>query len=205
MAHDDTLSLQLCLERLQAGDEAAREDLLRRACERLRRLTRAMLKEYARLKRWEETDDVFQSASLRLYRALQQMTPESPRHFFHLATVQIRRELIDLARHYYGPAGPGTAHESDAGGENSPTEPRRTDAQPDAAPGPGELAAWSEFHEQVEALPAEEQEVFDLLWYQGLTPAEAAPLLNVSDRTVRRRWLAACRALHRVLDGELPG
>ncbi|HYT92213.1 MAG TPA: sigma-70 family RNA polymerase sigma factor, partial [Gemmataceae bacterium] len=74
----------------------------------------------------------------------------------------------------------------------------------DSAPGPGDMVAWGEFHEQVGALPAEEQEVFGLVWYQGLSPAEAAALLGVSDRTVRRRWVTACRKLQRALHGEVP-
>jgi RNA polymerase sigma-70 factor (ECF subfamily) len=204
MPTDDSIALHNCLERLRAGDEAAREELLRRACERLRRLTRAMLRDYGRLKRWEETDDVFQGAFLRLYRALQQVTPDSLRHFFHLATVQIRRELIDLARHYYGPAGLGARHESTAG-EEAEKGPRGAEAQADSAPGPSDLVAWGEFHEQAAALPDEEQEVFGLLWYQGLSPAEAAALLGVSDKTVRRRWVTACRKLQRAMHGELPG
>ena len=39
---------------------------------------------------------------------------------------------------------------------------------------PDRLAAWTDFHREVEALPAEEREVFDLLFYQGLSQAEAA-------------------------------
>jgi RNA polymerase sigma-70 factor (ECF subfamily) len=50
---------------------------------------------------------------------------------------------------------------------------------------------WSEFHAQVDGLPREERDVFDLLWYQGLTQAEAAAVLEISLRTVKRRWLAA--------------
>jgi DNA-directed RNA polymerase specialized sigma24 family protein len=45
--------------------------------------------------------------------------------------------------------------------------------------------------------------VFDMLWYQGLTQAEAAALLQVSERTLQRRWRAACERLHAALDGEL--
>ena len=43
----------------------------------------------------------------------------------------------------------------------------------------------------MEGLPEEEREAFDLRWYQGLTQAEAALVLNVSEATVKRRWLAA--------------
>src|SRR5438034_475530 len=83
-----------------------------------------------------------------------------------------------------------------AGDETDPGREAAGDPVPeqaDPAPGPGELAAWREFHEQAGALPAQEQEAFGLLWYQGLTPAEAAALLGVSGRTVRRRWQSACR------------
>ena len=45
---------------------------------------------------------------------------------------------------------------------------------------PGRLAEWTGFHAQVEALPEEEREVFDLLFYQGLPQAEAAAVLGVS-------------------------
>jgi RNA polymerase sigma-70 factor (ECF subfamily) len=64
---------------------------------------------------------------------------------------------------------------------------------------------WREFHEQVERLPEEEREVFDLVWYQGLGHTDAAELLQMSARTVKRRWQAACLHLHEALDGELPG
>ena len=55
---------------------------------------------------------------------------------------------------------------------------------------PLRLAAWTELHEQVEALPPEEREAFDLLYYQDLPQAEAAQVLGVSLATLKRRWLA---------------
>ena len=63
---------------------------------------------------------------------------------------------------------------------------------------------WSEFHQQVERLPEEEREVFDLLWYQGLSQAEAGQVLGVTERTIKRRWASARLRLHRVLKGTLP-
>ena len=56
---------------------------------------------------------------------------------------------------------------------------------------PSRLAVWTEFHRQVADLPEEDREVFDLLWYQGLTQAEAAAVLGISERTVSRRWISA--------------
>src|SRR4051794_9851123 len=61
-----TKELQARLDRLQAGEEAARAELLSCACERLRNLTRKMMRDYARLRRWEDSDDVVQNASMRL-------------------------------------------------------------------------------------------------------------------------------------------
>jgi RNA polymerase sigma factor (sigma-70 family) len=54
-------------------------------------------------------------------------------------------------------------------------------------------------------LPADEREVFDLVWYQGLTQDKAATLLGISEATLKRRWLSARRRLHQVLKGQLPG
>jgi RNA polymerase sigma-70 factor (ECF subfamily) len=67
------------------------------------------------------------------------------------------------------------------------------------------LAEWGEFHEQIGRLPEEEREVFDLLWYQGLSHAQAAELLQLSTKTIQRRWQAACLRLHEALQGNLPG
>jgi RNA polymerase sigma factor (sigma-70 family) len=66
------------------------------------------------------------------------------------------------------------------------------------------LEAWATFHEQVENLPDEDKAVFDLLWYQHLPQADVAKLLNVSERTVKRRWASARLKLHEALGGQSP-
>jgi RNA polymerase sigma-70 factor (ECF subfamily) len=205
MTKNRTVHLQNCLDRLHGGDEAARKELLEGTCERLTQLTRTMLQDYRRLKRWEETDDVLQNALVRLYRALQEVTPSSLGDFYRLATLQIRRELIDLSRHYYGPQGRGRLHASNVAEEDLLESHPPAYEQADSSDGPARLAVWSEFHRQVEALPEEEREVFDLVWYQGLQHTEAATVLNVSARTVKRRWHSACLKLHGAMRGELPG
>jgi DNA-directed RNA polymerase specialized sigma24 family protein len=43
-----------------------------------------------------------------------------------------------------------------------------------------------------------------LLWYQGLSQAEAAELLQVSERTIKRRWMSARLQLQDALHGEMP-
>ena len=42
---------------------------------------------------------------------------------------------------------------------------------------------------------------FDLLWYQGLTQAEAAALLGVAVPTVKLRWLKARLRVQQALGG----
>jgi RNA polymerase sigma-70 factor (ECF subfamily) len=198
-----TLLIQSYLDRLRDGDETARGELLECASERLRGLARKMLRAYPRVHRWEETDDVLQNAALRLHRTLGQIAPATPRDFFRVAALNIRRELLDLAKHYFGPHGHGAKHASGGPADSSAgaTEP----ADPgDLSTEPSRLAAWGEFHEQIGALPDEEREVFDLLWYQGLNQAEAAELLGVSERTIKRRWQSARLRLHEALHGEMP-
>jgi RNA polymerase sigma-70 factor (ECF subfamily) len=87
MSDHRSTQLQRCLDRLHRGEEAARQELLNSACERLTQITRAMLRDYPRLKRWEQTEDVLQNALLRLMRALQTITPASLRDFYRLATL----------------------------------------------------------------------------------------------------------------------
>src|SRR5262245_52572469 len=108
----DTVQLQGLVDRMRAGDLAARDELLRGYYARLERLARQMLRAYPRVRRWEETGDVLNPALLRLLRALEDVRPESTRAFLGLAALQIRRELLNLYQHYYGPLGPGAHHDS---------------------------------------------------------------------------------------------
>lgn len=176
--------LQILIDRSLNGDAAAREGLLDHSCDRLLALTRKMFHDFPKLRRWEQTDDVFQKAMLRLHDALADVKVESVRSFFGLAALHVRWELLDMAKHYYGPRGIGKNHHTDG----------VPSVEPDGAIGkkftqePKDIDQWTFFHEQVQKLPAEELEVFDLLFYQNLTQEEAALVLGTSVRTLKRRW-----------------
>ncbi len=185
--------IQQLLPRAAAGDEAALDALLRHCSDRFTALTRRMLGDFRRVRRWAETDDVLQNALLRLVKALQSVKPATPREFLALASLQIRRELIDLARRCYGPEGIGANHDS---------APNAAPDLADRRDEPSSLAQWTELHEQIGALPEEEREVVGLLFYQGLSQAEAAEVLGMSLRTVQRRWHDALLKLHRVWNHE---
>ncbi len=183
-----TTLLRDCVARMQAGDRAARDELLRAAGDRLESLARKMLRDFPRVKNWVDTGDVLQNALLRLLRALENVQPGSLRDFFGLAAVQIRRELIDLARHFLGPQGLGK-QQAYEGGEMLASHPADEESS-------GELLKWHVFHEHVESLPAEEREVMSLIFYHGWTQAEVAELFQVTERTVRRWYQSARLKLH---------
>jgi RNA polymerase sigma-70 factor (ECF subfamily) len=193
--------IQCWLDRLRAGDESARGPLIQAAGEQLERLTRKMLRHWERVHRWEQTPDVMQNALMRLYRSLAEIRPPSAVVFFRLAAVSIRRELQDLARHYYGPCGDGANHATpnlSLCGADSGSFPGWDFGDTDDDP--SDLAVWTEFHAGVANLPDEERAVFELLWYQELSQVQAADLLGISLRTLKRRWAAARLHLCQVLE-----
>jgi RNA polymerase sigma factor (sigma-70 family) len=189
----DTAQLHGWLDRMKAGDPEAREDLLRHLCGRLERLARKMLRRFPRVGQWVETDDVLQNSLLRLLRALEEVRPSSLPEFFGLAAEQMRRELIDLARHYFGPRGPGS---HTTGGDFATTAPEPADPHEEDR---ADLERWCRFHEEVARLPAQEREVVNLIFYHAWTQLQVAELFQVSDRTVRRRWESAMVQLYEAL------
>jgi RNA polymerase sigma factor (sigma-70 family) len=208
--------IQAWLNRLQAGDARARDELINIAYGRLLRLARKMLNDYPRLRQWEESADVSQNALVRLRRSLETVSPQSPREFFALAAAQIRRELRDMARHYYGRNKPAKVSSPSprriperspanlvmhgkGGGNDGLAEPEAAERTNE----PGCLAIWSEFHRQVDNLPPIDKEITDLLLYQELTQEEAAEVLGVDKSTVKRRWRSARVKLHGFLEGWL--
>jgi RNA polymerase sigma factor (sigma-70 family) len=206
MTHHAPKSPELAdlLRRMQAKDRDAREQVLAHFCQQLQRHAHKMLQGFPGLKRWVQTDDVFQNAMMRLLRALDDVCPESPEHFLRLASLQIRRELIDLARHHFGPEGRGAHHATNCPPCDTSKEGTPLYEQANMTTEPSRLAAWAEFHEQIQQLPEEERQVFDLLWYQELTQPQAAAILGLSERTLKRRWQSARLRLHEKMQGRLP-
>jgi RNA polymerase sigma factor (sigma-70 family) len=188
---DSDTRFRCLVDAVRQGDAQAREILLTYASDRLLVLTRRMFRGRPGLQRWEQTDDVFQNAMLRLHRALGEIPIENVRHFFNLATLQIRRELIDLGRKHFGPHGIGRNHHTD----HQPSDERGGKLHA-AMSEPGDLSEWTAFHERAQSLLDEEREVFDLLYYEGFSQDEAATILGCSVRTIRRRWNGAKLRLH---------
>ncbi len=203
---ESTVAIQRCIDRLHGGEHEVRGELLNHAFDRLQWMVKKMKRGYERVGRWEQTDDVVQNASLRLYEALGEVEITDARHFFRLAALQIRRELLDMCRHYYGPRGAGANYQTQLrqpAGEQS-RRPEIFD-RAELSADPRKVQEWGEFHRHVGELPETEREVVDLLWYHELSQDEAARVLGVSTRHVKRLWRSARLLLHARMQGELPG
>lgn len=203
MNPDDTIAADLarCLERLAAGDLTARDTIIEICGGRLRTLASRMLSRFPNVRRWDDTDDVFQNSAMRLHRALGQLKVESPRSVMALAATQIHRELIDLARRHARPGSYAANHGTRARGGGDTADQHAVEGAhaPDDV-----LDRWTLFHEAIERLPAELREIFHLVWYLGADQQTIATLVDCSERTVKSRWKEAREAVKAALDGQPP-
>ena len=197
MPSRSTTHLQYLLGKHYAGDLSARDELLEHSLERISMLARHIFHKRNDLRRIEETDDIVQKAVIRLRRALVSVRPVDLRAYLALAAKQVRWVLRDLASEAKrGRVVPLADH----------TTGTRSGADDvlDNGGEPYDHLAWAELHEKIEALPDEDREMFDVLLYDGLTQADAARLLGVSIRTVKRRWQRARLLLRDTMNGDWP-
>ena len=190
----NTNALQLWVVELQAGRPNAAEPVFKSIQKSVNKLAARAFRKFPRAGRFADLDDVIQGSMIRLLSALRQIRPENTRQFYALANTAIRRELLDLIKKYYGPAGMGTHLSGMAvgneSGELDPADEYRND-----------LDSMSAFHSAVEQLPAEEREAFSLKFYHDWPLAEIAELFQVSVRTVQR-WQSNAEELLKQKLGE---
>ena len=183
-----------CLKRLAAGDKGARDSIIELCNGRLRELCSRLLGKFAKVRRWDNTDDVAQNAAIRLYRALGDTVPDSPRGLMGLMATQIQRELIDLARKHSGPMSYAANHGTNAR-DGSQGDVFHVDEAAQSSDSDSDeelpLERWESFHVAVEQLPDEHREVFKLAWYLGLDQNAVAETLGLSRKTVQRKWQEA--------------
>lgn len=155
----------------------------------LRQLSRSMLAGFPDVQRWDQTDDVFQQAAMKLLLALRESPPATRRHLENLVALQVRRTLIDLGRRYASRVAMSqkrwTPSLNDWSCGSMSELPASSESDPHG------LIEWVELHEAIDGLDLDEREVFQLIWYRGLSKHEVSELLNVDVRTVQRRWRAA--------------
>ena len=175
-----TVIIQRYLDALpeDSAAEPPIRELLERAVGRLRLLCATFLhKSYPRLTRPPvnlETDELLGGVVAGLLTALRTTRPPTVRRFFALANQHIRWQLSALARRL--DEQPAAAALAESGVAASPSS-AASGLSPDGR----------RMLEVIEGLPEDEREVFDLVRIQGLTHAEAATVVGVSEKTVQRR------------------
>jgi RNA polymerase sigma factor (sigma-70 family) len=178
----NTSDLQYWVSELQGGRSDAAEPTFRKIVAQVERLSANMFAKFPRVGRFVDVDDVVQNSLIRLLAAFRQVRPQSTRHFYAVTNELIRRELLDLVKHYYGPHGHGThltaVPVGEASGEYTPP-----------APADADLDQWATLHGAIDRLPSEQREVMGLTLYHGWSQADIADLFGVSVRTIQR-WQA---------------
>jgi RNA polymerase sigma factor (sigma-70 family) len=201
-----TAVLQGQLERAVTGDAEARQRLLELTRDRLMHHARRFLHgRYARLEPFAQTDDVVQQLFVKILQNQDRFWVNADGaplrtlvEFFRHASAWVRDVLCDLLRQAYG--------RDDNRPSVVPLDGGLSDADPQydltSSTFDGEkLRRWTEFHEAAAQLPDDLRAVFDLLWYQELSQAEAAALLGIAVRTVKLRWMKARLLVQQALGG----
>lgn len=185
------------LAQVKAKEPKAREELIAHSLDRLQRLSRKMFRKHANLCTLEQTDDIVQKLVIKLHKMLDDLFPENTSSYFKLASQNLRWVLQDLAR--------SSIAKHQSFGEMSTSVKRNellNTKDPDG--GPSNYAEWSEFYEKIELLPDENKELFDLLWFQGLSQVDAAMFLNIPLRTLRRKWMITRILIRTLIKNEPP-
>jgi RNA polymerase sigma factor (sigma-70 family) len=182
-SYEHSTGIDKLIERLRNKESKAREELIAYTLERLQKLTRRMFRKYPGLKTLEETDDIVQKLVIRLHRMLNELVPENTAAFFRLASQNIRWVLYDLAKSSASKYRP--LNSSDLA-SNDPKNDHRQAVAPEGEP--SSLIEWADFYGKINQLPEENRQIFDLLWFQGLSQIEAAKALNMPTRTFTRKW-----------------
>ena len=185
-----TLVIQSCLQRAKAGDPQAREELIARFSARLREMARRMVLARHRIARADQFEVLIREAANRLESVLATLTPASVDEFFRLGAVHLRSELRRLANDHLHPAETDVSLNINQSDANTTSEMNPSD-RPTLPEEADTWAQWLRFHIAAEKLPELEKRTFDLLWYHGLTQAEAAEVLGVSERQIKRNWNSA--------------
>jgi RNA polymerase sigma-70 factor (ECF subfamily) len=195
MAESTTIHVQHLLNCLAANDPRAKADLIAVTHVRLLALTRKLLSRFPNIRTMEETQTIFNESFLRLGPALDELKPKTVQQFFGLAAVQIHRVLIDLIRRLRGRG--QEKRPKNLSLDRAPTGTDNSDAYDveDRNAEESYLGMVCDLLDAIRNLPEQEREVVELLFYQGLTRAEAADVLGIHEDTVKRRWSRARIAL----------
>lgn len=175
------------LRRASAGDDQARAALFDVLYNELRRLAEAAM-------RRERPDHTLQPTAL-VHETYVRLADDAGRfenraHFFGVAASAMRRVLVDHAR---------ARRAQKRGGGETPLVLEDLDSLPGAPAGSVDLVALDDALSQLAALDSRQAQVVELRFFGGLSVEEAAALMDLSPRTVKREWQMARAWLRREL------
>ena len=175
MAGDDLTRL---VAQARGGDATASVTLVDAIYPELRRLAHRYLAS-ERQGHTLQTNDLVQEAWMRLF-ASEGVSVQDRRHLIALMATQMRRVLVDYARHRNAAKGPGGGIRVSLGATDV------AGARPDE-----DVLALDEALEDLAAINARAVRVVEMRFFGGLGEAEAADALGVSVSTLKRDWAFA--------------
>jgi RNA polymerase sigma factor (TIGR02999 family) len=171
-------SLTTLIARARAGDASAESELTAAVYPELRRLARRYLSA-ERKDHTLQTTELIHEAWLRLF-GNSPIAVQDRHHLVALMATQMRRALVDYARHRNAQKGPGHAIRVSL----STTD--RGLATPDE-----DVLAIDDALTALEAVDARASKVVELRFFAGLLESEAAEALGISVSTLKRDWAFA--------------
>lgn len=184
-----TDAVQAWLDRHQAGERPSLDDLCRLCEDRVRQLVRPRLRKFPLVVQDSQTTAVVNDALLCLLQALERDV--------RLATVfALERFLARIIRHVLLDTTKAIQRRRRRFGELGDEPASELDDIAD-------IDLMVAFHEYVDALPPDEQALFDVFYYQGKTKAEAAKLLGMAETTAHTHWTKARLRASRHLGADL--
>lgn len=171
--------LTTLIQRAQAGDRAAVDELFAATYADLQALARARLRSSPPLTVLD-TVGLVNESYVRLTRA-GQLKPQDRAHFVRYAARAMRSVVVDHVRR--------RAAER-RGGELARVE-LTTGIADEARAGEDEILRVHEALEELAAADARAVEVVEMRYFAGLTEPQIAESLGVAERTVRRDWARA--------------
>jgi RNA polymerase sigma-70 factor (ECF subfamily) len=157
------------------GDQTAVEELYPLVERRLRRLAAGFMNR-ERHGHTLQTTDLINEAYTRLARAVNNIDWQNRAHFFAVSAQIMRRILVDIARRHHRP----DVH-------IVPIE----DASPITNERGADLVALDDALHILSLHDPRKARIVEMRFFGGLSEAEIAEVLKLSERTVRREWRAA--------------
>jgi DNA-directed RNA polymerase specialized sigma24 family protein len=182
---DSVRTLPDLIDRLNAGDQSASDELFTRLYHRLVHLARLQICNFPDVSRRHDAESFVHQAWIDLQTALRTVKPAQPAAYLTLAARKSRLALLDLVekerrrldalRRMPGPRATSASSVIDPIGQSSLA--------------PDKLDAWTRFHQAVGELPDELRRLFELHFYTDadLNWGQFGNLVGLPAHTARRR------------------